>query len=403
MLTGWEAGAMFGTLIDYWYMTGDSTYNDLTLQAIVHQFAPKGDFMPKNQTLAMGNDDQGFWAMTAMMAAENVFPNPPSDKPQYLSAVQAVFNEFVTRWQDEGDICDGGLRWQVYSWRDEYYYKNTIANGCFFNIASRLARFTGNSSYGDWADKIWDWEVGQGLITDDYLVYDGIDNIKGTKICETLHVVQWSYNLGIFMHGAATMYNITQDDKWKDRVNGLLNHTQEIFVNGSVVYEQFCEPHGTCNIDQETFKGYLLRSMAATSHLAPWTYDTISKLFADSGEAAAAACSGPVSDKFAGVEGTACGFTWEPKGTFDGLVGVGPQMNALCAVMYNLVQNVQPPATDDDRGTSKGDPNGGQSDSDALPNSFKPITAADRAGAGIVTVLLAGAVVACSVWISTGK
>jgi mannan endo-1,6-alpha-mannosidase len=23
----WEAGAMFGSLIDYWYYTGDSTYN----------------------------------------------------------------------------------------------------------------------------------------------------------------------------------------------------------------------------------------------------------------------------------------------------------------------------------------------------------------------------------------
>lgn len=391
---------MFGTLIDYWYMTGDSSYNDLTMEAIIHQFAPKGDFMPANQTLAMGNDDQGFWAMTAMMAAENVFPNPPTDKTQYLAAVQAVFNEFAARWNDEGEICDGGLRWQVYSWRDEYYYKNTIANGCFFNIASRLARFTGNSTYGEWASKIWDWEVLQGLITDDYIVWDGIDNIKGTDRCETLHITQWTYNTGIFMHGAAVMYNITEDDKWKARVDGLLNNTQHVFIKENVPYEQQCEASGTCNIDQETFKGYLLRSLAATTQLAPWTYKEISTIFSNAAVAASAACTGPTSDRFSGIDGTACGFTWVPKGTFDGLVGVGPQMNALCAVMYNLVKRVKPPATTDNRGTSKGNPNGGQSDTEALPNRLRDITMADKAGAGIVTVLLVGAIVAGCVFVA---
>lgn len=26
----WEAGAMFGALVDYWYFTGDDTYNEIT-------------------------------------------------------------------------------------------------------------------------------------------------------------------------------------------------------------------------------------------------------------------------------------------------------------------------------------------------------------------------------------
>ena len=46
----WEAGAMFGSLIDYWYYTGDSQYNDLVTQGMLHQVGPNNDYMPPNQT-----------------------------------------------------------------------------------------------------------------------------------------------------------------------------------------------------------------------------------------------------------------------------------------------------------------------------------------------------------------
>ena len=55
----WEAGAMFGSLLDYWYYTGDESYNDVIYQAILHQVGDRKDFMPQNQTAGMGNDDQG--------------------------------------------------------------------------------------------------------------------------------------------------------------------------------------------------------------------------------------------------------------------------------------------------------------------------------------------------------
>lgn len=55
----WEAGAMFGSLLDYWYYTGDESYNDVIYQAILHQVGDRKDFMPQNQSAGMGNDDQG--------------------------------------------------------------------------------------------------------------------------------------------------------------------------------------------------------------------------------------------------------------------------------------------------------------------------------------------------------
>ena len=33
----WEAGAMFGSLIDYWYYTGDDQYNQITTEGLLFQ------------------------------------------------------------------------------------------------------------------------------------------------------------------------------------------------------------------------------------------------------------------------------------------------------------------------------------------------------------------------------
>lgn len=46
----WEAGAMFGQMIEYWYYTGDTTYNEVTTQAMLAQVGPNNDYMPPNQT-----------------------------------------------------------------------------------------------------------------------------------------------------------------------------------------------------------------------------------------------------------------------------------------------------------------------------------------------------------------
>jgi hypothetical protein len=74
--------------------------------------------MPANQSKSLGNDDQGFWGMTAMTAAEYNFPNPPSDQPSWLSLAQAVFNTQAPRW--DASSCGGGLRWQIFTFNTGY-------------------------------------------------------------------------------------------------------------------------------------------------------------------------------------------------------------------------------------------------------------------------------------------
>lgn len=50
---------MWGSLIDYWYYTGDSTYNDEIEAGIQWQTGADNDMMPANWSQSMGNDDQG--------------------------------------------------------------------------------------------------------------------------------------------------------------------------------------------------------------------------------------------------------------------------------------------------------------------------------------------------------
>ena len=46
----WLAGAMFGQMVEYWFYTGDETYNPVVTQAMLAQVGPKNDYMPPNQT-----------------------------------------------------------------------------------------------------------------------------------------------------------------------------------------------------------------------------------------------------------------------------------------------------------------------------------------------------------------
>lgn len=137
-----------------------------------------------------------------MSAAEKNFPNPPDDRPQWLELVQAVFNTQAARW--DTNKCGGGLRWQIFVFNDGYNYKNTVSNGCFFQLGARLARYTGNDTYAQWAEKAYEWTETIGLLSKEYKVFDGSDSNLN---CSELNHIQWSYNAGLYMAGAAYMYN----------------------------------------------------------------------------------------------------------------------------------------------------------------------------------------------------
>ncbi|KAK4112364.1 glycoside hydrolase family 76 protein [Canariomyces notabilis] len=390
----WQAGAMWGTLIDYWYYTGDSTYNDQAIYAMVFQAEPPlNSYMPANWTLSLGNDDQGFWGMSAMLAAEVNFPNPPEDQPQWLALAQAVFNTQTGRWNTQE--CNGGLNWQIPHTNGGYNYKNTIANVVYFNIAARLARYTQNDTYAQWADRAWDWTEGVGYITEDYNVLDG-GHIEAN--CTDINPVQFSANAAVLLHGVAVMYNYTNgDQKWRQRIDGLLNRTIEHFFPNGIMIERACELEDRvqCNVDQHSFKGYMHRSLATVGVLVPDTRPIVERVLRSSTEGCVSSCL---------ADGT-CGFRWNT-GEYDGDKANGPagqEMSALAALSTLLLEQqhvLQGPLTNTTGGTSRGDPNAGGDPNVLQPP--RPITTGDKAGAGVVTAVVLASFLGGLVWMGTG-
>lgn len=297
------------------------------------------------------------------------------------------------------------MRWQVFQYNDGYDYKNSISNGCFFALAARLGRYTGNSTYVDAANQWYDWSASERLIVDNYAVIDGIT----VEACSDHgHTEQWTYNVGVYLLGAAHMWNLTQTnsayagdaDKWKERVTGFVNACNTFLkadpTGAKVLTEVICEPQDTCMVDGSTFKAYLARWMNDVVNVAPFAASQIQTLLAPSAPAAAQACTGP--PKYS-PDGATCGQEWYT-GSFDGRTGIGMQMTAL-EVISGLLPSNGP--VNEAQGISKSNPAAGSFQVGQLPGNGKSpilnITSGDKAGAAIITILLCMTSIVGAWWI----
>lgn len=318
----WEAAGLWATMIHYQHYTGDAKYNNLVKAGILAQAGSSNDFMGPQTP---GNDDQLWWGLTAMNAAEVNFPGA-----NWLSFAETVFDEVVSRW--DNSTCDGGLHWQISESSNGYTYKNSITNGLAFQLAARLARHHshGNSSqhYIQWAEKLFAWTMQIGYIDNaTYSVYDGAHT---DKACQDIDHGKWSYNVGVFLSGSALMFQQTKDPKWAKHVNGFISALESDFTTSDGILQEKCEAAGNCNADQKSFKAYVVRWLAEAKVLvSEESARKIESIMMASVKGALGSCNGsPERDR--------CGVRWT-EGVFDGDVGVGQQMGALEVVVGRLV------------------------------------------------------------------
>ncbi|EGY13916.1 mannan endo-1,6-alpha-mannosidase DCW1 [Verticillium dahliae VdLs.17] len=333
----WQAGALWGAMLDYYHFTGDSSYNDVVIQALTAPVntGPRHDYNPPEHFDELGNDDLGFWGFAVMAAAERNFPQPDPSVPSWLTMALNIFNALSSRW--DTTTCRGGVYWQVFASNPNgINYKNSVTNGGLFQLAARIARATGQQGYADWAAKVWDWCIEIGLIGDRYTVYDGA---HGSDDCREVNYVAFTYTTGIFLHGAAVMAEYTGEKQWADRAHKLLEAAAYFFDNNTL-YEPACEPNDSCNNDMKAcfLKGYLARFMWQSTYHLPSLLPQVKNLLEPSALAAAQACSG-------GENSVTCGQKWN-MGGFDGRVGLGQQMCALETIQGLLIGESRSPLGD---------------------------------------------------------
>ncbi|KAI1865004.1 uncharacterized protein JN550_008550 [Neoarthrinium moseri] len=386
----WIGGALWGTLMDYRYLTKDTAYDATIMQAMTWQVGELKDYMPSNWSASMGNDDQAFWALAALTAAETGFADPPEEmKLDWLALAQAVFNEQTNKDRriNYGN-CNGLLRWQAINLNNGWDYINTIPNTCYFNIGARLARYFDNSTLADKVGETWDLLVGVKYIDDEGNVYDGAH--EGDD-CTVINRAQFSYNPALLIQGLAHLYNMSDgDQKWGSKLDHILPRTLEFFFPNGTAYEWSCEREGSCTTDMLSFKGFLHRWLANTAYLAPKYADKIMPLLKSSAKSAVSQCT-------AGANGRACGFRWT-SGVYDGKTGACQDMSVLGALLSLLPTPGTGVLTSNSGGTSKGDPNAGSDLSEHIP-ALPSITTGDRAGAGIITLIVLAAGLGVYSWI----
>ncbi|KAM0252204.1 hypothetical protein ACHAP5_001187 [Fusarium lateritium] len=334
----WVAGALWGVMLDYYHLTGDYSYNDEVIKALLNptNLGAGHNYMPAEHSDEEGNDDLFFWGSAVLTAAERNFPQPKKHLPSWLDIGINVFEQLVSRWDTKA--CGGGLYWQILASNPNgMTYKNSVSNGGFFQLAARLARITGEQKYLDWANKIWDWSWQIKFINNDtYRVYDGA-SIKDQ--CQTVTPHAFSYTQGIYLYGAAVLANHTQKPEWIDRSQKLLAGTDIYFTHMSnstnVMYESACETVMTCNADMSTFKGYLARFMYLSIQMQPALKDQVNSRMLPTVKAAVQTCVG-------GKTGRECGQRWWVPG-YDENPGLGQQMCALEVVQGLLLSEAPAP------------------------------------------------------------
>lgn len=342
-------------MIQYWYYTGDTSNNAAILQGMNWQSGGHSDFFTSNYSQYIGNDDQQIWALAAMTAAELDFPQQPS-KTAWITMAENVFNEQIQRWDTTS--CGGGLRWQIYPYGAGYTVKNAISNGHLFELSARLARYTNNQTYSDWAEKIWDWSAKTLMNTTDWTVYDSVET---SDDCKTKSGWQSTFNYGPFIRGDLYMYNLVSNPpnppidhrltrvqtdskvpKWERSLQGLLTNSVRLFFpknyGGDILTQVDCETIGTCDTFQIALKGSFAQALASVAILAPQAAFRMLPLLQGSAVAAAKTCTG-------GADGTECGTKWYTS-TYDGTTGMAQDLSATSLFTANLVAfEKQPPGT----------------------------------------------------------
>ena len=274
----WQSGTAVEALLTYGFTTGDLQYEDLLKTTILSQATPANDFMTVDAT---GNDDQAWWGLAAITAAELKLPQQGS--VAWVDLATNVFNQQKQRWIDGNNTCGGGLRWKVDFGEDGqngWHYKNAITNGLFFQLAARIAHLTKDAEILSWAEKTYAWSTKVGLVDQDFNVYDGTSEDNG---CSDLNHNMWSYNVGVYMYGAAVMAVHTKDEKWADRTKGFVASAKRNFVNQDTgaLFESKCEAKDAeepCDTDQVSFKGLLARWLGATAVLLPQVKEDVEKI-----------------------------------------------------------------------------------------------------------------------------
>jgi predicted alpha-1,6-mannanase (GH76 family) len=188
-------------------------------------------------------DDEGWWAL-ALIHAHDLGVQGLGDQ-KYLSAAETIFEDMKA-----GNATCGGI-W----WSKERKYVSSISNELYLTVGAALAnRIPAKKSYYlPIAQQQWQWFKNSGLINNDSLINDGLNDN-----CKNNGMKTWSYNQGVILGGLVELSKATSDAKLLDTATTIANAAITKLTRNGILYEG-CEPD--CGQDGAQFKGVFARNL----------------------------------------------------------------------------------------------------------------------------------------------
>ncbi|KAH8681146.1 glycoside hydrolase [Xylariales sp. PMI_506] len=201
-------------------------------------------------------DDEGWWAMALIRSYD--YNVNAQDAQEYLQSASYIFDDMT-----KGNSTCGGIYWSKTT-----TYTNAIANELYLNVAAALAnRMSNKDYYLNIAQTQWEWFKNSGMINDNNLINDGLDDN-----CKNNGEQTWTYNQGVILGGLVELYKATGNDSLLSEAQTIATAAINTLVINGTLYEG-CEPN--CGDDGAQFKGIFMRNLMYLQQVAPLdTYKT---------------------------------------------------------------------------------------------------------------------------------
>jgi predicted alpha-1,6-mannanase (GH76 family) len=198
-------------------------------------------------------DDEGWWALAWIDVYDL------TQEQSYLSMAASIFTDMASGWDS---TCSGGI-W----WSKDRKYKNAIANELFLSVAAHLATRAADpgkrAEYIAWAQKVWDWFTGSGMINAHHLINDGLD----IATCRNNQETTWTYNQGVILGGLTELNRVAPDPARVATAQSIAAAALAHLTDSNGILHDVCEPK--CGADGVQFKGIFVRNLAHLNKAYP--------------------------------------------------------------------------------------------------------------------------------------
>lgn len=162
-----------------------------------------------------GGDDR-FYDDNAWLGIDFMEAYCRTEDKTYLRKAKVVFQFILSGWSDE---LGGGIYWC----EQKRATKNTCSNGPTAILALELYKVTGDKTYLDWGQKVYDW-TRKNLQSPNGVYWDSID-LKGN-----IDQTTYTYNTGTMIHSAVLLYQVTGNTDYLEQARKAAKSSLECFA-----------------------------------------------------------------------------------------------------------------------------------------------------------------------------